>query len=124
MNNYPDKQMARMLESFTPAMWSEVRCVADALDFFAYGMTGQSDWHAMPPLPRSMMEQLVEKLDAMMTRLLTSHERLDLIPQWRAVLEVILPPLPPPSPEPAEDGRRAPRARLCANGPPKKRRKG
>jgi len=123
-NNYPEKEMANMLAEFTPQMWNEVRCVADALEFFAFGLSGQTDWRELPPLPRCVLAPIVGKLDGMMTRLLKSHQREDLIPQWQAVLEAILPPLAPPSLPPADDGRRAPRARLCVNGPPKTRRKG
>ncbi len=124
MNHYPAKEMTRMLAEFSPAMWSEVRHLADALELVSLAMTGQTDWRELPPLPRSMIEPIVEKLDTMMRRLLANHARLDLIPQWQSVREAILPPLEPPSLPPAEDGRRALRERLCVNrAPARKSRK-
>lgn len=117
-NNYPEKEMASMLAEFTPQMWNEVRCVADALEFFAFGLSGQSDWRELPPLPRSIIREIVDKLDVMMTRLLKTHQREDLIPQWQSVREAILPPLPPASLPPAEHEQRRPRERLCGNRAP------
>jgi hypothetical protein len=116
-NNYTEKEMARMLESFTPAMWSEVRHLADALDLVSYGISGQTDWRKVPALSRPVLTIVIDKLDGMMRRLLANHGRLDLEAQWQGICEAILPPLAPPSPQPAEDGSRAPRARLCANRP-------
>ena len=118
-NKYPEKEMASMLAEFTPQMWNEVRHMADAVEMFAYGVSGQTDWREMPRLPRCVVEPLVEKLDGMMTRLLSTHRREDLLPQWQGICEAILPPMPPPSLPAAQDGRRAPRERLCVNRAPK-----
>jgi hypothetical protein len=121
-NNYPEKEMARMLESFTPAMWSEIRHLADALELVSFGISGQTDWRELPPLPRPVLTTVIDKLDEMMRRLLANHGRLDLVPQWQSVREAILPPMTEPSLPVAEDDRRRPRERLCENRAPRRER--
>ena len=118
MTNYPEKEMAAMLAEFTPQMWSEVRSIADALEFFAFGLSGQTDWRELPPLPRSIIEPIVEKLDVMMRRLLANHGRLDLVPQWASVLAAVLPPLAPLEPPHPPSQQPSSRERLCRKKSP------
>jgi hypothetical protein len=119
-----NEQIQAFMAEFDAGMWEESRHLVDCLEMYTFGLTGSTDTRLLHDFPQFVVRPIWERLDVMMTRILRSHGREDLLAQWQSVHAALFPrsaepePLHPPEPD------RLPRQRRCAKtkAAPRKRR--
>jgi hypothetical protein len=115
-------EIQSFMADFSPAMWEESKHIIDMIEMTCFGLTGNPDNRELHGMPAFVTDTVLQRIDVMMHRILASHGRIDLLPNWAALLASLSPRSVQPEPLHPPSGDRLPRERRCSRTKPTRKR--